>query len=204
LDSPYEYFFFFCFFLFFNIYAKDKKKMVIVTIPLAKIKQLQTMRPTTHEIGGSFELDASSRVTRIHTMQGERCRDPDGRLLSGKICQVQNPTGDVVFHTHPFANRPSSTDLKISIVSTHKANVVVAPYGIWIYAPKSDLRQRYNNMSEEERRCLVQEFRWLGHRQQENTQRDNCDGMLDWMHDLGFTVRYFSYTEDCGQDISFP
>ena len=164
-------------------------------IPKPVIDKLRKMRPTTHEIGGTFDLDDEGTVVGIHSVEGEACRDPNGQLL-GKPCTVLHPTGPYVFHTHPRANRPSSTDLKIAIVSDHQCNVIVSPLGIWGYAPLPELRRKYRNMSEEERRCLIKEFRFLGHMQQEATQNGLVIDMIEWMMREGFQVVYEPYSSE--------
>ena len=136
----------------------------IVIIPRHILAQLRAMRPDTHEIGGLLRRDDSSKmVTSIMRVEGEKCRDENGKLLKDKICTVTHPPGPVVFHTHPRANRPSSTDLRMAVEMNHEANFVVTPLGVWGYSPSPELRSRFAAMTDEERRCAVLEFRFLGH-----------------------------------------
>ena len=166
---------------------------MLVKIPPAFVKQLQTLRPNTHEIGGKFEVDQNGIVTNIITVEGEKCRDEHGVLLKDKICQVVHPKGKIVFHTHPRANRPSSQDLRLALMQDHLINIVVTPLGIWGYAPSPSLRQAYDIMSNDQKRCQIKEYRFLGHMQQKNTQQGNCEEMLRWMRKAGFFVHYFPY-----------
>ena len=168
--------------------------IIDVTAPI--VETLRGMRPNTHEIGGTLELDPETkRVLTIRSVEGEACRDPNGVLLSGKVCSVLHPSGPAVFHTHPRANRPSSTDLKIAIISDHLVNLIVTGLGIWAYAPTAGLRQKYVGMSSDERRCLIKEYRFLGHMEQDDTQQGDCSGMLRWMRKAGFQVTYMPYSK---------
>ena len=173
----------------------------MLRISSAIVERLRAQRPTTHEIGGTFEVDGDGNVVKVHIVEGEACRDPNGQLL-GKPCTVMHPTGPFVFHSHPLANRPSSTDLKIAIVSDHRCNVIVSPSGLWMYAPTPELRRRYAAMSHEEQRCLIKEFRFLGHMEQEATQNNEVSGMLQWMRENGFRVVYHPYNDGVS-DFSF-
>ena len=166
---------------------------MLVKIPPTFVEQLQKLRPNTHEVGGKFEVDANGVVTNIITVEGEKCRDDQGVLLKDKICQVVHPKGRIVFHTHPRANRPSSQDLRLALMQDHLLNMVVSPLGIWGYAPSPSLRKSYYAMNNDQKRCKIKEYRFLGHMQQKSTQNGNCEGMLQWMRKEGFFTMYYPF-----------
>lgn len=171
----------------------DMMGMHTLTIPARIVRELRTMRPTTHELGGKLEADEQGTVTGIVKVAGQKCRDETGKLLKDKICQVLQPQSMFVFHTHPRANRPSSQDLKIAITGRPRMNIIVTDLGIWGYVASPQLKQRYASMTPREKRCLILEYRFLGHMEQKGTQENQCYGMIKWMREAGFIVNYYAY-----------
>ena len=156
------------------------------------IRHLRDLRPTTHEVGGTIDLDGNGVALRIHAMKGMPCRDEKGRLIGPSACKVHHPVGPCVFHTHPLANRPSSSDLR-NTVTAGNIQVLATPQGVWIYKASPELIRRWNRYSSTEKRRHVLEWRFIGHRCQSHTQHDLVEGMLRWLRGAGFFVHYLSY-----------
>lgn len=172
--------------------------MLVITTPW--IGRFKEMRPDTHEIGGVVHVK-NGEISRLEMVKGSACRDPNGVLIDGKVCSLLHPTGDFVLHTHPIANRPSSTDLKIAIESEHQCNIVVCPLGIYAYAPTAELRKKYLAMSDWERKTFILELRFIGHMEQAKTQVGDCEDYLNMLRKCGFNVTYESYSS--GRELRF-
>ena len=159
------------------------------------VSALRKMRPRTHEIGGTLVVDGETgAIQNMHLAGGDVCRDDKGQLLPGKVCSVRHPTGPVVFHTHPRANRPSSTDLRNAAVAGN-THLVVTPLGIWAYKATSELARAWQTWDSDRRRRAVLEWRFLGHRCQRETQHGDTTSMRTWMRRAGFSCEYVPYTE---------
>lgn len=157
---------------------------------------LRIVRPTTHEIGGTFFLGKDGFVEDVALAGGGKCRDALGNLLPGvDNCSVTHPNGAVVFHTHPRANRPSSSDLGVAIDAypTRKYNLIFSPQGVWIYAPTPELIEKSATMAAEGRRRMVKSWRWNGHMFQDETQRGVCAGFVEFLEKEGFRAQYIPY-----------
>lgn len=161
-------------------------------LPKAIVEKIRRIRPTTHELGGTFVLDDEGTVVGIDYVEGERCRDAAGKLTGGK-CGVQFQDADYVFHTHPRANRPSSGDLYGAVAQPRKGNYVVTPQGLWQYTATPALVSRFERMGEVARRRALKTWRFLGHMEQARTEANDCNGYLAWARREGFSVNYWDF-----------
>ena len=167
---------------------------------------LRMVRPTTHEIGGTFFLNEEGFVNDLALAGGGKCRDAQGNLLPGVTnCSVTHPNGTVVFHTHPRANRPSSSDLAVAIDAwpVRKYNLIFSPNGVWVYAPTSNLIESVRRMEPDDRRRLVKAWRWSGHMFQQATQQGDCDGFCRFLATEGFRAHYIPY-DTVQRDTVYP
>ena len=155
---------------------------------------LRLMRPSTHEIGGSVKLEENGRIRAIEFLKGSACRDASGNLLKNTICSVTHPVTPIVIHTHPRANRPSSGDLR-NAVEGNNTHLLVTPAGLWLYKAKpSAVEEWHKKTSSEKRRCKL-EWRFVGHRQQRNTQSGNTAPFESFCESCGFSIAYIPFTE---------
>lgn len=180
--------------------------MVVLVLTDKDISMLRMIRPRTHEIGGTLLVSPEGTIGDIRLAGGSACRDDQGRLLPGKVCSVRHPTGPVVFHTHPRANRPSSTDLR-NAAKAGNTHLVVTPLGVWIYKATPELVRSWKQWDADRRRKAVLEWRFLGHRSQRATQSGDTQDMQDWMLRAGFSSGYVPYTDVAAYDawkISLP
>ena len=168
--------------------------MVELVLTERDISMLRMIRPRTHEIGGALVLNANGTIEDVRLAGGGACRDGKGKLLPGKVCSVRHPTGPVVFHTHPRANRPSSTDLRNAAIAAN-THLVVTPLGVWIYKATPALAREWKGWDADRRRRAVLEWRFLGHRAQRATQNGDTKEMRKWMLSAGFSSGYVPYTE---------
>lgn len=168
--------------------------MVVLVLTARDVSMLRMLRPRTHEIGGALLVGPQGTIGDIRLSGGSACRDEKGQLLPGKVCSVRHPTGPVVFHTHPRANRPSSTDLR-NAARAGNTHLVVTPLGIWIYKATPELVRHWQQWDADRRRRAVLEWRFLGHRSQRETQNGDTEEMRQWMSRSGFSSGYVPYTE---------
>ena len=155
---------------------------------------LRLLRPKTHELGGTFELNNDGVITNIHVSGGGACRDASGRLLPGKICSVKHPSGPVTWHTHPRANRPSSSDLRNSVTGKN-THIIATPLGIWAFRATAALVDKWKTMAEGERRRSKLNWRFMGHQHQKSTQEGRVDEFIQWARDAGFSVGHIPYAD---------
>jgi hypothetical protein len=130
---------------------------------------------------------------------GGKCRDDAGKLLEGvKNCSVLHGDGLAVWHTHPRANRPSSSDLRNAVLAypTRRHNFVFTPNGVWAYRPTEALKSTMDALGAGGRRRLVKEWRFLGHMHQKRTQQGACTPFLDILNQHGFVAKYMAYPAD--------
>lgn len=171
--------------------------MVRFVIRGKDIEIMKFVRPTTHEIGGVF-IVKDKYIQDVKMSGGGKCRDADGKLLPNVTnCSVSHPDGKIVFHSHPRANRPSSSDLISSVghYPERKVNIVFSPVGMWVYGPTPFLVEKIHGMSETAVRRLVKSWRFLGHVEQEATQAGSCASFQKRLQDEGFKTKYIPYSE---------
>jgi hypothetical protein len=161
-----------------------------------QIEEIRQKRPATHELGGVFQLDVNGHVTQVQMSAGGKCRDAAGKLLEGvKNCSVLHKNGLAVWHTHPRANRPSSSDLRNAVLAYPKRrhNFVFTPNGVWAYRPTEALKSTMDFLDAAGQRRLVKEWRFLGHMHQTRTQQGTCAPFLDVLIQNGFVAKYMAY-----------
>ena len=155
---------------------------------------LRLLRPFTHEIGGSIDIDKDHRISKVDFKKGSACRDAAGKLIAGAICSVTHPNTPTVIHTHPVANRPSSGDLRTTVQGENN-HVLVTPLGLWFYRASATLVSEWKKMSDEDKRRRKLEWRFVGHHHQRKTQSGNVAEFIDFCQHHGFSVSYIPYTE---------
>ena len=161
-------------------------------LPKAVVEEICRLRPTTHELGGALVLDDSGTVVGVDYVEGQKCRDADGKLTGGR-CNVRFRDADYVFHTHPRANRPSSGDLYGAVARPRKGNFIVTPLGLWQYTATPALVAKFQALDEDGRRRALKTWRFLGHMEQARTEANDCAGFLKWAKAEGFSVRYWDF-----------
>lgn len=149
-----------------------------VVLPRETIEHIRRSLPATHEIGGIIAHDG-----RVAMVAGETCWGTDGRKTRPN-CSVSIPRGaaGVPFHTHPKANRPSSTDYAVA-TRAGGPNALFTPAGLWIYRvsslPLSPLS--------------VAKLRFVGHFYEPSTQAGDTDAYVRAVRALGVRARYVPY-----------
>ena len=162
------------------------------------IQLLRAIRPTTHEIGGGLVTGEKGDITDVRLSAGGKCRDVRGNLLKNvSNCSVVHHNGEIVFHSHPRANRPSSTDLAVAVSEypVRKLNLIFTPQGVWGYSPTPPLVDAMHRMGSDDIRRMVKGWRFVGHTEQESTQQNQCAGMSMFLKQEGFKVWYIPYHE---------
>ena len=171
-------------------------------LPASEVADIRSRVPVTHEIGGTIEFTKDGRFLKTNIVNGERCRDASGRLLRASgVCRLQHQDGSVAWHSHPLANRPSSSDLVVSVHqdvrfdssrNVRESNVLFTPRGIWVYRPSQELCSRWTGLDEDAEKASL---RFLGHFHQPATQNGDCQGFVEALRREGFEVDYCSYDE---------
>lgn len=160
------------------------------------IQLLRAVRPDTHEIGGVIVTGDDGSIVDFSLSTGGKCRDMKGNLLPNVTnCSVMHHNGEIVFHTHPRANRPSSTDLAVAVSEypRRKLNLIFTPRGLWAYAPSKTLSERMTHMNHDELRRHIMGWRFIGHTEQENTQNNECRSYCMFLRNEGFKTWYIPY-----------
>ena len=161
------------------------------------LKEIKNARPLTHELGGIFTIGKHHIVNDVQFSRGNVCRDAHGNLLSHvKNCSVTHKDGKYVFHTHPKSNRPSSGDLYNAIKGfpARKKNFIFSPTGIWCYEATKQLSQKIRKMTSDELRIQIKSWRFMGHMYQHDTQHNNCDEFIRFLHAEGFKCSFLPYS----------
>ena len=159
-----------------------------------QIRDIQGKRPLTHELGGVFLVDHAGTVHGVEYLEGNKCRDDQGNLLTTvSNCSVSHPTGEYVFHTHPRANRPSSGDLYNAVVGYPRKNLIFTPSGVWSYKATKSLSDAFPLMTTTERRQLKKHWRFLGHMFQEDTQQNQVHSFVHLLEKEGFKIGFLPY-----------
>jgi hypothetical protein len=176
-----------------------KKKKMKLVLTASDIWALRALRPKTHELGGTFDLNDEGIITNTLVSSGEACRDASGKLLPGKICSVKHPVGPVVWHTHPRANRPSSSDLRNSVTGKN-THIIATPLGIWAFRATPALVDKWRAMSQGERRRSKLEWRFMGHQHQKSTQNGEVDAFIAWARRAGFSIAHIAYADTAAEE----
>ena len=145
-------------------------------IPRAAIDHIRRALPATHELGGRVD-PATGAVTMA---AGEPCLGPRGEQLRRcAVALLPGGGGGVPFHTHPRANRPSSTDFGLA----HRPQALFTPLGVWVYhrdaAPTDAL--------------TAAKLRFLGHYYEPDTQAGDVGAYVSRVRALGVRAAFHPY-----------
>ncbi len=165
-----------------------------LVLTYSDIWALRLMRPRTHKLGGTFDTNGDGVIVGAHVSGGGACRDAAGKLLPGKICSVKHSSGPVTWHTHPRANRPSSSDLRNAVTGMN-THVIATPLGVWAYRASEELVRKWGSMSADERRRHKLDWRFMGHRHQKSTQEGRVDEFVAWAREVGFSIAHIPYAD---------
>lgn len=176
-------------------------------LPTATLHQLAAAAPTTHELGGHFRMDARGHLVDVVTFEGSQCRDQHGRRLSGAAqCRIHKPDAPVSFHTHPKSNRPSSADMRnavlkhpaLSHAGRRRLSVILAPRGVWWYAPSAAMRAAWRAELRAGRKGMVKDAMRLwsrtGNRLIRDEKREDPAAFSRFMRGQGMHIAYIPYT----------
>ena len=162
--------------------------------------------PATHELGGHLLTGGGGRLDRIVTFAGDACRDATGkRLTATRQCKIRKPDASISFHTHPKSNRPSSADLRNAVLKhpdfrRHKTpgkrrlSLVVTPEGVWTYAPKPALVQRWRRMRSPDIQAAMADWSRQGRR------RAPAE-LVTYMQAQGMELAYFPHAALQGKTL---
>jgi hypothetical protein len=133
-------------------------------LPADLVNLMVSIVPETYELAGVFHVDRSGRLRDVTINVGPPCVDASTGKHT-RQCHVEMPPRrgerDIVWHTHPASNRPSSIDMEHAMEEAAPApSYVFSRHGAWAYWPVRGVG--WDKMTERDRRRTVLMWRVVG------------------------------------------